>query len=469
MIAQKKRLLFVSLFFLSLMVLFVILNLDRFNSWLNLIGYVLRPVTIGLVLAFLCNPIFRTFERKIFFSVRPQKLRRVLSLIVTYLILFLIFIALILLIVPQLFASILDFLNSYDSYLANALVNVNDLIVFINDNFSTSIPPLEYEKINNSIADFLAGLDLQNLLDSLLNYTNITTVLAILGDVLFVLIDIIFGIFISVYLLYSKEKRYAQIMRLRRALFDDRTNAWITNVCTVADKSFGGFLRGKLLDSTIVGILVYIIISIMQVPYAVLIAVIIGITDIVPVIGPFIGVIPTAVIILLTDPIKVIPFLLCILIVQQIDGNIIAPKILGENTGVSSLCVMIAITVMGALWGLVGMVIGVPLFATVLDLASNYLNTRLKKKNLPTETDSYYDAQSKEKISPERKKRPSRKNLAVKERRKPRLHAGSEIDQTRLYLLAQKHDLLDAPTEEGFANFKQEYATLRSFTPSARH
>jgi len=447
------------------MVLFLILNIDRFNSWLNLVGYVLRPVIIGLVLAFLCNPIFRAFERKIFFNVRPQKLRRVLSLVVTYLILFLILFTLIMLIVPQLIESILDFLNSYDSYLANALVNVNDLITFINNSLSTSIPLLEYEEINTSIAEFLAGLDLQNFLDSLLSYTNITTALAILGDVLLVLIDIIFGIFISIYLLYSKERRYAQIMRLRRALFDDRTNTRITNICTVADKSFGGFLRGKLLDSTIVGILVYIIISIMQVPYAVLIAVIIGITDIVPIIGPFIGVIPTAVIILLTDPIKVIPFLLCILIVQQIDGNIIAPKILGENTGVSSLCVMIAITVMGSLWGLVGMVVGVPLFATVLDLTSNYLNARLKEKNLPTETDSYYDAQSEEKISPERKKRPQRKRVASGARHKAGLRAGSEVDQARLYLLAQKHGLLDSPTKENLSKFREEYSSLRSMTP----
>lgn len=462
MIAQKKRLLFISLFLLAVIVLFVILNVDRFSTWLDMVGYVLRPVIIGLVLAFLCNPIFRIFERRVFFSVRPQRLRRVLALVVTYIILFLVFFTLIMLIVPQLIESILDFLNSYDSYLSNALVNVNDLIGLTNDSFSTNIPVLEYEEINASIAEFLASLDLQNFLDSLLNYDNITTALSLLGDVLLIFVDVIFGIFISVYLLYSKERRYAQIMRLRRALFNDRVNAWITNVCTVADRSFGGFLRGKLLDSTIVGFLVYIIISIMQIPYAVLIAVIIGITDIVPVIGPFIGVIPTAVIILLTDPIKVIPFLLCILIVQQIDGNIIAPKILGENTGVSSLCVMIAITVMGSLWGLVGMVLGVPLFATVLDLLDNYLNARLTKKNLPTETDSYYDAQSKEKISPERKKRPARRRNVAREKRCPGLRAGSENDQVRLYLLAQKHNLLDAPTAEGIAHFKEEYTALRS-------
>ena len=176
-------------------------------------------------------------------------------------------------------------------------------------------------------------------------------------------------------------------MRLRRALFSDEANAQITRFCGIADRSFGGFLEGKLIDSAIIGVLVYIALSIFKVPYAILIATIVGITDIVPVVGPFIGVIPSAVIILLTDPIKVIPFLLCILIVQQIDGNIIAPKILGENTGVSSLCVMIAITVMGAIWGLAGMVLGVPLFATVIELTNEFLNKRLQDKGLSTEID----------------------------------------------------------------------------------
>ena len=141
----------------------------------------------------------------------------------------------------------------------------------------------------------------------------------------------------------------------------------------------------------------------MDVPYALLISVIIGITDIVPVVGPWVGVIPSAVIIILTDPIKVIPFLLAILIVQQIDGNIIAPKILGENTGVSSLCVMIAITVMGAIWGLAGMVLGVPLFATIIELVNEFLNKRLEKKGLSTEIeDSMSEDNKKHKLRREK-------------------------------------------------------------------
>ncbi|MBQ8310080.1 MAG: AI-2E family transporter [Clostridia bacterium] len=455
---KKASRIIVALMLLALAV-FSILHLDRINYWLGYVAYLLRPVLIGLCIAYLCNPIFRMFEHKLLFNVHPDGLRRVLSLICTYIMLFLIFFALIMLIVPQLIASILDFFNNYESFLKNALENVNGLITSLNDSFSYSLPTLVYEDILEQVDGLLSNLDLQGFLDDLLTYSNITTLLTALNDVFFIVVDVIFGLVISIYILNSKEKRYAQIMRLRRAIFGDTLNRRITEICEVADRSFGGFLRGKLLDSTIVGILVYIIISIMQVPYAVLIAVIIGITDIVPVIGPFIGVIPSAIIILLTDPIKVIPFLLCILIVQQIDGNILAPKILGDNTGVSSLCVMIAITVMGSIWGLFGMVLGVPLFATVLELTDRYLKKKLKEKGLPAGTEHYYGKQTEVAIE---------KSIAKKKRKQAsdgitRTCGGKgdltqyELDALKAYTLVRKHGLDSDRSADALASFHTEY------------
>ena len=186
----------------------------------------------------------------------------------------------------------------------------------------------------------------------------------------------------------------------------------------------------------------------MGVPYTLLIAVLIGITDIVPVVGPFIGVIPSAIIILLTDPIKVIPFLLCILIVQQIDGNIIAPKILGENTGVSSLCVMISITVMGAIWGLAGMVLGVPLFATIIELTNEFLNKRLQDKGLPTKTDS-------DETEKEKKTLFQRKPINLADGHGPL----TEIEKTRLlaFNLAHKYDLYAPQDNATLATCVNEY------------
>ena len=366
-------------------VVLLIIKRDSFSAFIAQISRILRPVIIGAVLAYLCNPIFRLFEGYVFPRIRSFSFRRALSLIGTYLVVALIFVILLLLIIPQLLTSVLDFFENYETLMATAMDNVNGLLEQINGQFGMEIPPVKTETLQQGLDWVVQNVNVDELMDRLLSGSTILIIFEYLEDTFFILTDIIFGLFISLYLLSGKERLYAKVMRTRKALFNDSINERITRVCTIADESFGGFLRGKMLDSSIVGVLVYIIISIMEVPYALLIAVVIGITDIVPVVGPFIGVIPSAIIILLTDPIKVIPFLLCILIVQQIDGNIIAPKILGENTGVSSLCVMIAITVMGAIWGLAGMVLGVPLFATIIELTNEFLNKRLQDKGLPTE------------------------------------------------------------------------------------
>ena len=366
---------------------FVIVKRDSFSSFIELIFRILRPVIIGAVVAYLCNPIFRMFEQHVFPGIRSFSVKRALSLIGTYIVLFLIFAILLMLIIPQLLASALDFVDNYESLLETTLSNLNGVLTQLNSRFDMQIPAVKADMLKQGLDWVMEKIDVDALMDRILSGNTILIVFEYIGDTFFILTDIIFGLFISIYLLAGKERLYARIMRTRKALFNHRINERITRICTIADKSFGGFLRGKTLDSTIVGVLVYIIISIMDVPYALLISVIIGITDIVPVVGPWVGVIPSALIILLSDPIKVIPFLLAILIVQQIDGNIIAPKILGENTGVSSLCVMISITIMGAIWGLAGMVLGVPLFATIIELTNEFLNKRLKDKGLPTETD----------------------------------------------------------------------------------
>ena len=386
---NRKQLKFIALYTVLaiLALLFIIIKRESFSAFITQIFRILRPVIIGAIIAYLCNPIFRMFEIFVFPGVRSFSARRTLSLIGTYIVLVLIFAILLMLIIPQLFASALDFLENYETLLETTLINVNGLLAQLNDQFHLQIPNVQANSLKQGLDWLLENVDVDAIMNRILSGNTILVIFEYLGDTFFVLTDIIFGLFISIYLLSGKERIYASIMRTRKALFNNRINERITRICTIADESFGGFLRGKTLDSTIVGVLVYIIISIMDVPYALLIAVIIGITDIVPVVGPWVGVIPSALIILLTDPIKVIPFLLCILIVQQIDGNIIAPKILGENTGVSSLCVMISITVMGAIWGLAGMVLGVPLFATIIELTKEFLNKRLEDKGLPIEND----------------------------------------------------------------------------------
>ena len=432
----------------ALALVFIIIKRESFSSFFAMIFRILRPVIIGAVIAYLCNPIFRMFEARAFSGIRSFTTRRVLSMIATYVVMALIVFILMMLIVPQLLASLLEFLENYEVLITDALANINGFLAQVNESLGLSIPPIKTETLKNGLDWIVKNVDLSALMDRVLSGNTILLLFEYIEDAFFVITDIIFGLFISIYLLYGKERIYAQIMRTRKALFNHRINERITRVCTIADKSFGGFLRGKMLDSTIVGILVYIVISIMGVPYALLLAVLIGITDIVPVVGPWIGVIPSAVIVLLTDPIKVIPFLLAILVVQQIDGNIIAPKILGENTGVSSLCVMIAITVMGAIWGLAGMVLGVPFFATILELVSEFLNKRLEKKGLPTEIE--YDE-----VDNVKKKKRRREPISLSDGHGPL----TKQEKTRLisFSLARKYDLWAEQSNSAFAACAREY------------
>ncbi len=445
--------------------LLIISNLEPCNRFLGAIFYLLRPVIIGLALAYLLNPFFRLFERRLLYKVRPIALRRTLSLICTYLVLFAVFAILILLIVPQLADSILNFLDKSDSYLTSTVESINGLIEKLN----ASLPPktdgtglissIHPDSISEALNKLMHSVKLDGeVLMSFLTAENVGAVMDMFGDLFKLLGDILFGLFISIYLLASKEKRYAQVLRWRSAFLGDTLNTYLTKICTTADRSFGGFLRGKLLDSCIVGILVFLSISALKVPYAVLIAVIVAITDIVPVIGPFIGVIPSAVIILLTEPAKAIPFVLCILVIQQIDGNIIAPKILGENTGVSSLCVMISITTLGSLWGLVGMILGVPIFATVLELTGEFLDNRLRKKGLSTATEDYYPAGIAEEESlPVASAVPGSDPDAVPVpvTVRPRLSAFS------IYCLAAEHKLFTEENEDAFAAFAADLAALQ--------
>ena len=444
-------------------------NLRAINSFLARVLDILSPVLLGLCIAYLINPLFRVFERRAFYRVRPASLRRTLALLLTYAVVVALIAGLLLLIIPQLIGSIKTFAGSFNSRMDSLVEQLNTLIDWLNARLpghdgSPAITPLDRATVLKKVNELWNSLT--ELIKKSIDSGSISRIFAIIGQTASVVTDIILAIFISLYILATKELRYAQIKKLRVAWIPPRVNATLTRILSIADRSFGGFLRGKILDSFIVGVLVYLFCLIARIPNPILIAVIVGITDIIPVIGPFIGVIPSAVIILLTDPIKVVFFLIAILVIQQIDGNIIAPKILGDNTGVSSLCVMIAIILMGSLWGLVGMIVGVPLFATVLELLKINIGKRLAAKGLPDETESYYapDAyagtpESARGIRPRKKRRNAEKTA---ESAGVTTGAGRLSRTERLNLgtlsLAMRHGLFRDPNDEALEAFAADEA-----------
>ena len=368
-------------FLLLLMIAFY----REINGWLAIVIDIFSPVILGLVFAYLLNPLFRFLERRVFYRVYPSAARRALSLLLTYIAALLLIGFIFLLILPQLISTLMKFISNYQTYIDAAITSVNGIIGSINDTI------FNFFNVKNALGYIDAGI-LSTLLDNILEEMKEAIPDLTSKASLFIsgATDVIFAIFISIYLLASKEKRYSQIMKFRSAIFSDKVNQRITRICTTANNLFGKFVEGRLLDSLIVGVLTYIVIYIFQSPHALLIASSIALWNIIPTIGFLIGFIPAAIILLLTDATLLIPFTLIMFVIYQIDSNIISPRILGYNTGVTPLCVIIALCTMGTMFGIVGLVIAVPLFATLLDLADDLIHKRLQHKRMPDDTENYF-------------------------------------------------------------------------------
>lgn len=468
-----------AVFSLCLLLFFVlIINAAAVNDFLYGVLMLLRPVLIGLVLAYLLNPVFRLLERRVFFRIRPQALRRTISMILTYLIALIVLFLFFLLIIPQLVESILHFVGNYEAYLASAIHQINEMFEGINGFFSRLtgnaliLNYLDANEIQAQLAQFFSNLAPEGESLSTLAALSFQTIGEAIAGAFSVVTDSFLGIFISVYLLSSKEKRAKQIMKLRRAVFSDATNAQISHTIKIANRSFGSFFEGKLLGALIVAVLLYVTLSILNVPYAILIAAFIGFLNIIPVLGILIGAIPAVIILLLSAPAKVIPFLIVVLLIQQIDINIISPKVLGSNTGVSSLCILIAITTMGYLWGLIGMLIGVPLFALLLELLDEYIVAKLQKKGLPSGLANYYANDAIVNPTKNAHSMNSRPFLNLEKRaltvqRKQEAHeklTKREKTIDFLYKMACKYHILSAMTDEVHVQISAEQAAKEAYT-----
>ena len=394
---DKKTVFFITAAIIAL-ILFAAAVMDPLISVAKNILSLLSPLIIGGIIAYLCDPILELFEYRVFRRMKKGNLRRGLSLFCTVIVAFGIVGIVIVMMIPQLIQSIKELFANYEDYINSFLGWVQNIL-----NKATANLPIEIIDISD-IEKFTAFLSqvfgnaensFSDVLDDLQQFVSDGNILektwALLLQLFNSFKNLFIGIFIAFYLLASKEKRMAQIRKFRKAMFSKKTDDRIEEIVTLTDKTFGGFIFGKILDSLVIGILTFVLLTIFDVsPYNLLIATFVGITNIIPVFGPFIGAIPSFFIVLISNPDKAFLFLVLILIIQQLDGNIIGPKILGDNTGVSSLCVIIAIAICSTLWGVMGMIIGVPIFAIVIELIKRMLEKRLVAKGEPTDTLEYY-------------------------------------------------------------------------------
>ena len=206
--------------------------------------------------------------------------------------------------------------------------------------------------------------------------------------------NIFLGFLLSIYFVISKERLYAQSTRILSAVFSKKRADSVLDWFQFADKTLGGFIVGKLIDATFIIVVCSIVFSIASIPYSILLSVVIGVCNIIPFFGPFIGAIPSGFIVFIARPDKLLLFIILLVVVQQIDANIIEPKIVGDRTGLTSLGVLVAVTVMSGYFGILGMFLGVPIFAIVCALLKKQIKRRLAAKNLPTELSEYYSESS---------------------------------------------------------------------------
>lgn len=373
---------------LSVVLFFVVYRFRGVGDALNKLGSILAPFAYGGVVAYLLRPMCNLYEG-LFQKYLPKKLKKLsnglavgLSMISGLLIVY----ALIIMIAPQLFSSIQTLWLSLPDKIsalyawAMATFGENEKLVSL---FNTI-----YNTVNT---------DLQNWADNTLApyVSSVVSIVSGVGSsvwkVLMFLYNLLIGLIVAVYLLFSRKKFARQSVLIIRSALKPKWAELLLDEVAFIDRMFGGFIDGKILDSAIIGVLCYIGCTIFRFPNALLVSAVVGITNVIPFFGPIIGAVPSTLLILIESPIKALWFVVFVLALQQLDGNVIGPKILGNTTGLSSFWVLFSILLFGGLWGFVGMIVGVPLFAVIYDVIKKLVFHGLRRNGQLDQMTVYHD------------------------------------------------------------------------------
>ena len=349
---------------LSIIFFFLIYRFDGFGDAISTLTGILMPFIYGAVIAYLLKPVCNTIESFLrrFIPEKMHGLVNVLSVTLTILFGLLLIYALCMMIIPQLITSVTTLYYTAQRNLAKFVQWANHVEFIENNQQIMDMLNSAYATISTNIDDLIKT----RLLPSMQNIVSGAAVGVL--NVVTMAKNLIIGIIVAVYMLASRKRFVQQAKLVLYSIFKPRWAELIKEEVKYADKMFGGFINGKIMDSAIIGVLCYIGCLIFKFPSALLVSVIIGVTNVIPFFGPFIGAVPATLLILIQSPIKALWFVLFVLVLQQLDGNVIGPKILGNTTGLSSFWVLFAILLFGGLWGFVGMIVGVPLFAVIYDV-----------------------------------------------------------------------------------------------------
>ena len=377
--------------FISILLVVIFTNLPGFFSLLGAVGKILSPLVSGIVIAFLLNPIVNfvdlrlrpLLEKRGLKASKAYKISRGISLVFAFIFAAFIVYAFFSMLVPQLYESVMSIIDSAPEYyqsLEKWAVNVLEDNPEIRTYVERALNTVQSYVENWVKTSFLS--DVQKILATLT-----TSVMAVVKSIT----NFIIGLVASIYILWSKDTFQAQAKKMVVAACKPEAANHLLDLGSSINRIFSGFIIGKIIDSAIIGVLCYICMTLMKMPYTALIATIVGVTNVIPVFGPFIGAVPSALIILLVDPLQAFYFIIFIIVLQQVDGNVIGPKILGNTVGISGFWVLISITIAAGIFGFAGMLLGVPVFAVIYLIISDIVNSALRKKQKTTVTDEDYD------------------------------------------------------------------------------
>lgn len=389
-------------------ILFIVLsNYEPIVGFFTSLLGILTPVAIAFIIAYLLAPLCSFFEkscfRKLFFKIdrgvqhhkslknpdyhrknncsKIRRLARGIAVFATLILALLICTALIWAVLPQLVVTIQTLISNLPSYIDEGNKLASSLLE-------------DYPDIRSVVTEFINNI-YTNLTDWLANsllpqVTNIVDTVSngVMG-IVSAFLNVLIGFVISIYFLYNKELFAAQLKKILYGFFSIKsTNRFLRNVRHI-HKVFGSFITGKLIDSLIIGLLFFIVLTIFNFPYALLVSIIMGICNIIPYFGPFIGAAPSTLLILLENPLYALYFIIIVVVIQQLDGNVIAPKIIGDSTGLSSFWVIFALLLGQGIFGFWGLIIGIPLFAVIYSFTKERVKKRLESRGLPTESKDY--------------------------------------------------------------------------------
>ncbi len=365
----------------TLLVAFLLINIKQVSGVVQNIFAVIMPFIYGFIIAYMLSFPYNFFYNKCFhkFGTKRQKmhkLRKPLSLICAYLIGLGLVAVLVGILVPELSKSISKLINDIPVYAQSLKDSVDDFFAFVNTQFGFDLYDAE---TYNQIMNVLTGEDTQAFLENFISNA-FPAAINFAGVFTTGLYNWIIGLVVSIYMLSSKDKLCRQTRAVVVAYFNLKTSKRILQITDLCNKKCGKFIIGKIIDSLIIGVICFIGLSIFKFDYALLISVVVGITNVIPFFGPIIGAIPCGFLLLLIDPIQCLWFIVFVVILQQFDGNVLGPKILGETVGISGFWILFSVIVGGGLFGLPGMLLGVPVFAVIYTLIDEGVTKRLKDK-----------------------------------------------------------------------------------------